>query len=98
MSQNPSGTPKCPSKEKLLQMLDEHSFAINDILLYLDTHPHCEKGMEFYRKNIKKRKELLVTYAQHYGPLTIDTADDCASRSWEWVMQPWPWENKGGCR
>ena len=98
MSHNHNGTPNCPPKEKLLQMLNEYSFAISDILLYLDTHPNCEKGMEYYRENIKKRRELLALYAQNYGPLTIDTADDCASKSWEWVLQPFPWENKGGCR
>ena len=74
MSHNHNGTPNCPPKEKLMQMLNEYSFAV------------------------KKRRELLTLYAQNYGPLTIDTADDCASRSWEWVLQPFPWENKGGCR
>ena len=72
MNHNHNGTQNCPSREKLLQMLNEYSFAISDILLYLDTHPNCEKGMEFYRTNIKKRKELLVLYAKNYGPLTID--------------------------
>lgn len=98
MSGNFSGTQKCPSKEELMNRINEHSFAVNDILLYLDTHPDCEKGMQFYRENVKKRMELLKLYARNYGPLTIDTADDCASKSWEWVMQPFPWENKGGCK
>ena len=37
--------------------------------------------------------------AEQYDPLTIDTANDRMSRSFEWVMQPWPWEvnRKGGC-
>ena len=32
--------------------------------------------------------------------LTIDTANDNMSRSFQWVQQPWPWEpqRKGGCR
>ncbi len=98
MNANVNKNCPCPPREKLLQMIDEYSFAVVDIQLFLDTHPTCEKAMEFYRKNVKKRKELLTLYAQNYGPLTIDAADDCASKSWEWVMQPWPWENKGGCR
>ena len=34
MSQN-----SCTSKEKLLQRIYEVSFAVDDILLFLDTHP-----------------------------------------------------------
>ena len=98
MNANVNKNCPCPPSEKLLQKIDEYSLAEDDIQLFLDTHPTCEKAMEFYRKNVKKRKELLTLYAQNYGPLTIDAADDCASKSWEWVMQPWPWENKGGCR
>ena len=37
-------------------------------------------------------KRALKQYAEQYGPLTIDTANDRMSRSFEWVMQPWPWE------
>ena len=45
------------------------------------------------------KEETLKQYAEQYGPLTIDTANDRMSRSFEWVMQPWPWEvnRKGGC-
>ena len=45
MYQNSSG-----SKAQLLQRINEVSFAVNDILLYLDTHPCCEKGMALYRE------------------------------------------------
>ena len=98
MSGNSNGMQTCPSKEELMKKINEHSFAVDDLLLYLDTHPDCEKGLQCYRENVKKRKEALKLYAKNYGPLTIDTADECASESWEWVLQPWPWENKGGCR
>ena len=37
MNHNHNGTQNCPSREKLLQMLNEYSFAISDILLYLPT-------------------------------------------------------------
>ncbi|MCI7812717.1 MAG: spore coat protein CotJB [Robinsoniella sp.] len=78
-----------------MQYINEVSFAVNDLLLYLDTHPDDEKAMAFYRENAEKRTTALRQYAMLYGPLTVDTALDSASRSWEWVQQPWPWE--GGC-
>lgn len=85
-------------KEMLLKKINEVSFAVDDILLFLDTHPDCQEALEFYRQNVAVRKEALDEYARLYGPLTIDTADDNCSRSWEWIQQPFPWEMKGGCR
>ncbi len=98
MSGSSTGTQGCPSKGELMKRINEYSFAVDDLLLYLDTHPHCEKGLQCYRENVRKRMELLELYAKNYGPLTIDTGDDCASKSWEWVLQPFPWENEGGCK
>ena len=95
--------PSCSCKEKprlsrsqMLQYINEVSFAVNDISLYLDTHPCDQEAMEYYQKHVAMRKEALRDYAKHYGPLTIDTANDADSDSWEWVMQPWPWEG-GSC-
>ena len=85
-------------REMLLKKINEVSFAVDDILLFLDTHPDCQEALDFYRQNVAIRKEALSEYARLYGPLTIDTADDSCSRSWEWIQQPFPGEMKGGCR
>ena len=85
-------------RDMLLKKINEVSFAVDDILLFLDTHPDCQEALDFYRQNVAIRKEALSEYARLYGPLTIDTADDSCSRSWEWIQQPFPWEMKGGCR
>ena len=85
-------------KDRMMQKINEVSFAVNDIHLYLDTHPCDEKAMEFFRENVRMRKEALSEYARMYGPLTIDTAADSASRSWQWIQQPFPGEKEGGCR
>ena len=37
-------------------------------------------------------------YAKFYGPLTIDTGNDSNLKSWQWMEQPFPWEQEGGCR
>ena len=71
--------------------INEVSFAVNDMVLYLDTHPCDEKALAFCKEHVKKRDKALREYAALYGPLTIDTTDDVKSKSWEWVMQPWPW-------
>ncbi|MDY2938406.1 MAG: spore coat protein CotJB [Fusicatenibacter sp.] len=90
---------QCPSKESLLSWIDQVSFAVVEMTLYLDSHPNDEDAIAFFREKLAQRNAAMKLYAQNYGPLTIDTANDRMSRSWDWVMQPWPWEpaRKGGC-
>lgn len=93
MYRNSSG-----SRTQLLQKINEVSFAVNDLLLYLDTHPCCEKGMELYCQYASERQKLMKEYAECYGPLTVDSAVDSNADTWKWMEQPFPWEKEGGCR
>lgn len=86
------------SREQMLARINENSFAKDDLLLYLDTHPDDEAALQQLRKHLAIRMELLQEYARSFGPLTIDTTNYTESNSWQWVTQPWPWEPKGGCR
>lgn len=89
---------KCPDKSTLLKQLNEVSFAISDILLYLDTHPCDQDALRYYRENMEMRKYFLTLYSENYGPLTIDSALDSSCKTWLWEEQPFPWERKGGCK
>lgn len=84
------------TRSQMLQYINEVSFAVNDILLYLDTHPCDREAMKYYDKYVAKREKALCDFAKFYGPLTVDTADTAQSEHWEWVLQPWPWEG-GDC-
>ena len=66
----------CTSKKELLQFIDQVSFAIDDLLLFLDTHPKEKRALEYYSELSARRNELLEKYAKFYGPLTIDTGND----------------------
>lgn len=79
----------------LLQQINEVSFAVNDILLYLDTHPDDEKALTFFEDVSDRRNQLLAEYAKDYGPLTVDTASTTCETSWKWSQQPFPWEREG---
>lgn len=83
------------SQSQLMQYINEVSFAVDDILLYLDTHPNDKDALSFFHDNVSKRIVAMKYYASQYGPLTVDAAHDNESCSWKWVEQPWPWE--GGC-
>ena len=51
-------------REMLLKKINEVSFAVDDILLFLDTHPDCQEALDFYRQNVAIRKEALSEYAR----------------------------------
>lgn len=85
-------------KKQLLLCIHEVSFAVYDILLYLDTHPCDEKAMAYYEEMVTQRKKLMKEYAKNYGPLTVDDAVESDGCTWKWAEQPFPWEQEGVCK
>lgn len=89
-------TAAAPSKEQLLNYINQVSLAVYDTILFLDTHPCDQEAMEYFRKHFKLREAATKEYARLYGPLTVDHMNDSSYDIWEWAMQPWPWEG-GSC-
>jgi spore coat protein JB len=81
------------NRETLLKRVYETGFAVYDIVLYLDTHPSCEKGLAYYRDVVQQNQQAIADYEAAYGPLT-KKASNCPDY-FDWVNNPWPWE--GGC-
>lgn len=86
------------AREQLLCKINEASFAVDDILLYLDTHPCDQTALSYFEERITERKKLMSEYAKNYGPLTIDDAAESCGDTWKWMEQPFPWEKEGECR
>lgn len=82
------------NQPQLLQWIDEVSFAVTDILLFLDTHPDDVDAMAFFNYYNEERKKALELYAARYTPLLLDNVTGCSH--WYWVTDPWPWEG-GHC-
>ena len=69
------------NRRQLLNHINEVSFAVDEVKLYLDTHPCDTEALEYFREMSSHRNQALKEYAASYGPLTIDTASDsCAER------------------
>jgi spore coat protein JB len=83
------------NRRELLDWINEVSFAVNDVILFLDTHPDNMEALEYFEEYKKKREDALREYADNYGPLTLDSACTDAN-CWSWIHEPWPWQ-KGGC-
>ena len=67
------------SQKQLLQWINMVSFAVNDITLYLDTHPDDEEALNYLKHYKELRKQGLRAYAK-------------VGDHWDWATQPWPWE------
>lgn len=64
-----------PCKKELLEWINIVSFAVDDVKLFLDTHPNCTEALEFFDEFKKQRVQALKEYAKYYGPLTLDTGN-----------------------
>lgn len=76
------------TREELLKKIMECKFAVNDLALYLDTHPNDRRALQMHNRYVEELKEKMKEYENRFGPLTIETQMD----RWQWVEDKWPWE------
>lgn len=81
------------SEEAMLRKVYETGFALDDIILYLDTHPMDMDAMNYYRFMRQANEDAVKAYEQMFGPLM---ANSVMGDTWSWIDNPWPWE--GGKR
>lgn len=73
-----------------MQWINEISFTIVDISLYLDTHPNDTDALAFFNHYNEERQKALALYSAHFSPLTMNNILD--ENYWKWATDPWPWE------
>ena len=88
----------------LLQQINEISFVVNDLNLYLDTHPTDTSALEEFSQAMAQRRQLLDAFAKEYEPLTLncvcpDTNNKSESHTtypgqkhFTWSDGPLPWD------
>ena len=75
----------CDLRREMMQQIRAYEFSINELALYLDTHPEDQKALCLHRKYCKEVKELKDKYQRVYGPLTINYP----CNKWRWLEEPW---------
>ncbi len=78
------------NREALMMKIMEIDFALNEMVLYLDTHPNSKNALALYHKYAEKSRELKKLYNEACGPLT--SSDNLSEENWDWISGPWPWE------
>ena len=67
-------------------------FVVQELKLYLDTHPDDQEAFAALQTCIRLSREGRKRYVERYGAITID--DMRCAESFTWVDQPWPWQWK----
>lgn len=85
------------NREEMMSRLTAVSFAINDLTLYLDTHPDCPKGRELFYQLLEERLSLLTAFSGEFYPLTQTSmiTGNYDRMKYGWTEGPMPWE--GAC-
>lgn len=65
-------------------------FAVNELALYLDTHPEDKEALELYRQYQNLYATLSEEFARKYGPMNHAMPSD--QETYTWINDPWPWE------
>lgn len=93
---------------ELLKEINEISFMVNDLNLYLDTHPLDGEALDAFSQAMAKRRQLLDTFAKEFEPLTLncvcpETNNRTGSNTmypgqkhFTWSDGPLPWDLQGG--
>ena len=82
-----------PQVDGALLELMALDFAIDELGLYLTTHPEDQEALQLYWSYIKLAQEGREKYQKLYGPLL--QTDLTPDQGFVWLNDPWPWE-KGG--
>lgn len=78
------------NRETAMRKVQMLSFALDDTILFLDTHPTSQPALAFFAETQKEYVEAVAEYEAEFGPLTAGDTD--SMRGWQWVETPWPWE------
>nr|MBP3598677.1 spore coat protein CotJB [Eubacterium sp.] len=89
-----SALEKSSERECMMNEINTISFALNDLTLYLDTHPNYQKGLTLFKELLQRRLDLLAEYAEKYYPLTQISmiTGNPETNEYGWGEGPAPWE------
>ena len=76
------------NQQQMLMQIRELKFSVNDLALYLDTHPNDRRAIRIHNQYSNELRTVSDEYQRKYGPLSIE----CPCNKWRWIDLHWPWE------
>lgn len=80
------------NQKELLKKLQMFDFAVQEAVLFLNSHPNDRNALAYYRKFEHLRQKAFHEYEHCFTPLTNRTD---VTDNWQYIEGPWPWES--GC-
>lgn len=82
-------------REMLLKRVQMFDFVLDELNLFLDTHPHNKKALSYFTQYQYLKNQAENQFEQKYGPLSAENFT--GGEYFDWVKGPWPWESEGKC-
>ena len=74
--------------QQLMKKLSEAMFYVNDLKLYLDTHPEDSRALRMFDEACKNSEACRKAFEKRFYPL-MACSSDC-DKEWEWLVGVWP--------
>lgn len=78
------------SKMELKKQIAAVHMMLEDLQLYLNTHPTDRDALAKRNGYVKEFKMLKDEYNKCFGMISQD--DSFSPYPWQWIEEPWPWE------
>lgn len=82
----------CSEKSALMTQITQISFVMDELRLYLDTHPDHADALAMFTRNRSLRQQLIDRYTERFGAPEAYSAG--GSGEWDWTQAPMPWESE----
>ena len=79
------------NKEELLREIQECTFYVTELALYLDINPNDQRALCLHNQHANHLRKLTDKYQSMFGPLSIE----CPCNQWRWLEEPWGSFNLG---
>ena len=77
-------------EETMLLQIQQTGFILDDLRLYLDTHPEDKEGIKMLKEYLRRKKALMREFALQFYPLTPDCMADIYEEKPEEECYCWP--------
>ncbi len=79
-------------RQKALMRVQTYGFALDEAILFLDTHPNNREALDYYHRAHKEYDAAVSLYETNFGPLGAKRVHDIDK--WSWVEGCMPWEEE----
>ena len=77
-------------RQKALMRVQTYGFALDEAILFLDTHTNDKEALAYYHKKLQEYNNAINNYVANFGPL--DATQVKSYDKWTWTEGCMPWE------